>query len=107
VIEILVPLALFCWIIWRFGPTLLRLAGWCSWWLAWACGSQGGYGSFLAFLVIGTLAWGAGTVWFARRRGRWPSAISKRLLTHVCRRHTPLAPAEHLRDHAVFPLRRR
>src|SRR5438067_903536 len=35
----------------RFGPTLTRLTGWCSWWVAWACGSQGGYGYCVAFML--------------------------------------------------------
>ena|ERR1700726_1854440 len=84
----------FVWIAWRFGPTLLRVSGWCSWWAAWACGGQGGYGYCVAFLMLGVLAWGAGTVWFAARRGHWPSAISERLLTRVLGRRSPLARAE-------------
>jgi hypothetical protein len=76
-------LAALAWLVWRFGPTLLRIAGFCSLWIAWACGSQGGYGYCAAFLVLGTLAWGGGTVWYATRRGRWPSALSGRLLTRV------------------------
>jgi hypothetical protein len=31
------------WVVWRFGLTLARVTGWCSWWVAWAYGSQGGY----------------------------------------------------------------
>jgi hypothetical protein len=76
-------LAVFAWIAWRFGPTLARMVGWCSWWVAWACGSQGGYGYCVAFAVFGALAWGAGTIWYAQRRGRWPSALSARLFTRV------------------------
>jgi hypothetical protein len=87
-------LAAFAWIAWRFGPTLLRLGGCCSWWAAWACGSQGGYGYSAIFLLTGTLAWATGTIWYARRRGRWPSALSGRLFTAVLRGHSPLAPAE-------------
>src|ERR1017187_2577938 len=26
------------WLARRFGPALTHLAGWCSWWAAWACG---------------------------------------------------------------------
>jgi hypothetical protein len=82
--------AAFGWIAWRFGPTLLRLAGWSWWWVAWACGSQGGYGYCAALLVLGTLAWSAGTVWYARRRGRWPSPLSRRLLEPMLGKHSPL-----------------
>jgi hypothetical protein len=73
----------FAWIAWRFGPTLLRIAGWSGWWVAWACGGQGGYGYCVAFLVLGTVSWVAGTVWYARRRGRWPSTLSGRLLARL------------------------
>jgi hypothetical protein len=47
--------------------------------VAWAYGSQGGYR--VAFAVFGVLAWGTRTVWYACRRGRWPSALSARLFT--------------------------
>jgi hypothetical protein len=89
-ISIVGLLALFAWIAWRFGPTLLRVGGWCSWWAAWACGSEGGYAYCVALLVLGTLAWSAGTVWYARRRGRWPSPLSRRLLTALLGKHSPL-----------------
>jgi hypothetical protein len=39
VLGLLVALA---WTAYRFGPTLARPTGWCSRWVAWACGSQGG-----------------------------------------------------------------
>jgi hypothetical protein len=91
---------------WRFGAMLLRLAGWCSCCVAWACGSQGGYGYCIAFLALGTLAWATGTVWYARRRGCWPSAISERLLTRALGRHSPLAPDEPPGDRTVVPFRR-
>jgi hypothetical protein len=71
------------WIAWRFGPTLTRVGGWCSFWVAWACGSQGGYGYCAVFVVFGVLAWSVGTVWYARRRGRWPSSLSARLFTRL------------------------
>ena len=87
-------LAAFAWIAWRFGPTLLRMAGWSWWWLAWACGSQGGYWYCLAFLALGTLSWSAGTAWYAKRRGCWPSPLSGRLLTPVLGKHSPLEEAE-------------
>ncbi len=76
-------LAVAGWLAWRFGPTLARVTGWCSWWVAWACGSQGGYAYCVAFLLLGALAWGTGTVWYARRRGHWPSALSARLFTRL------------------------
>jgi hypothetical protein len=85
---------MFGWIAWRFGPTLLRVTGWSWWWVAWVCGSQGGYGYCAAFLVLGTLAWSAGTVWYLRRRGRWPSALSRRLLTPVLGKHGHLDGAD-------------
>lgn len=83
VVGILGFLELVAWLAWRFGLTLLRVTGFCSFGVAWACGSQGGYGYCAAFLVLGALAWGAGTTWYAKRRGRWPSALSRRLLTRV------------------------
>lgn len=76
-------LASAAYVAYRFGPALLRLSGWCSFWAAWVTGGQGGYGYCAAFLLLGLLAWGGGTVWFARRRGRWPSAVSRRVLTRV------------------------
>lgn len=82
-ISLLGVLAAIAYIAWRFGPTLARTTGWCSWWVAWACGSQGGYGYCVAFAVFGVLAWGTGTVWYARRRGRWPSMLSTWLFTRL------------------------
>jgi hypothetical protein len=79
IISLLGLVGAVAWISWRFGPTLARVGGWCSFVVAWACGSQGGYGYCVAFAVFGALAWGLGTVWYARRRGRWPSALSARL----------------------------
>jgi hypothetical protein len=106
VISVVGLFAMLTWIAWRFGPTLLHVACWCSWCVGWACGSQGGYGYCVAFLVLGTLTWGVGTAWYAKRRARWPSAISERLLTRVLGRRSPLAPAESTRDSVVVPLRR-
>jgi len=60
VVRCLWLLAIVAWVGWRFGPMLTRVAGWCSWWVAWACGSQGGYGYCAAFLLLGALAWEAG-----------------------------------------------
>jgi hypothetical protein len=76
-------------------------------WAAWACGSQGGYGYCAAFLALGMLAWSAGAVWYANRRGGWPSAISERLLTRVLGRRSPLVPAELKTESSVVPLHRR
>jgi hypothetical protein len=83
VICVLGLLGAVAWVVYRFGPTLARIAGWCSWWVGWACGSQGGYIYCLAFVLLGVLAWGSGTIWYARRRGRWPSAISARLFMQL------------------------
>lgn len=90
-ICILGLLAAVGYVAWRFGPTLSRATGWCSWWVAWACGSQGGYAYCIAFAIFGALVWGGGTVWYARRRGHWPSALSARLLTRLLGRRTPLS----------------
>jgi hypothetical protein len=82
--------AAFAWVGWRFGPTLLRLSGWCSFWVAWVTGGEGGYDYCIVFLAIGLLAWGGGTVWYAKRRGRWPSTLSGRILSRVLGRRGPL-----------------
>ena len=87
-------LAVFAWISWRFGPTLLRVAEWSAWWVAWACGSQGGYGYCVAFLVLGAVSWGGGTIWYANRRGRWPSAVSARLLARLLDMRNPVTYVE-------------
>jgi hypothetical protein len=96
VITILSFLAVVTWVGWRFGPTLTRVTGWCSWCVAWACGSQGGYGYFVAFLLLGTLAWAGGTIWYAKRRGRWPSALAARLFGRLLDKGTPVAHVEPL-----------
>src|ERR1700736_6577200 len=93
-ITIIGLLGTLVWLAWRFGPTLTRLTGSCCWWLAWACGSQGGYGYCGAFLLLGALAWGGGTIWYARRRGRWPSALSARLFARLLGKRNPLMPTE-------------
>jgi len=90
VICVLGFLAVVGWVGWRFGPTLARVSGWCSWWVAWACGSQGGYGYCAVFLLLGVLAWGGGTIWYARRRGRWRSAVSGRLFARLLRGRNPV-----------------
>jgi hypothetical protein len=89
VVGVLGFLAAVAWVGWRFGPTLARVTGWCSWWAAWACGSQGGYAYCSAFLVLGALAWGGGTYWYAKRRGRWPSALSARLFAPLLGKRNP------------------
>jgi hypothetical protein len=99
-------LAASAWITWRFGPTLLRITGWSAWCVAWACGSQGGYGYGIAFVVLGTLTWVAGTAWYARRRGHWPSVTSERLLMRVLARCGPLRRSELPDDNAIVPRRR-
>jgi hypothetical protein len=74
---------LFAWVTWRFGPTLMRFCGLASWWAGWACGSQGGYGYMVFLVILGTLSWAAGTIWYHARRGRWPSLLSQRLFTRT------------------------
>jgi len=85
-ITLLGLLGIAAWLAWRFGPTLLRLGGWCSWWVAWACGSQGGYADGATLMLLGIVAWSVGTLWYARRRGRWPSPLSAKLFTRLLRR---------------------
>jgi hypothetical protein len=106
VIGVLGLLAASSWIAWRFGPTLLRVSGWCSWCVAWATGSQGGYGYCVAFVALGTLAWTTGTVWCVKRRGRWSSAIAERLLRRVLGRHSPIPLGKRPNDGAVVRPRR-
>ena len=107
VIGIVGFFAVVAWVGWRFGPTLSRVAGWCSWWVAWACGSQGGYGYFAGFLVLGTLAWGGGTIWYARRRGRWPSDVSARLFARLLGRRNPMTHFEEVPAVVMAPRRHR
>jgi hypothetical protein len=64
----------------------------------------GGYGYMAAFLVAGTLAWSAGALWYARRHGRWRSALSPRLFTrllpgrHTCNSRPSRSRAIHARS---------
>jgi hypothetical protein len=76
---------LFAWVAWRFGPTLLRFCGLASWWAGWACGSQGGYSYMVILVILGTLSWATGTIWYHARRGRWPSPLSQRIFTRTPR----------------------
>jgi hypothetical protein len=75
----------FAWLGWRFGPTIARYCGFAFWWIGWACGIGGGYGYAIFFLAGGTLSWGAGTVWYAARRGYWPSLVSERIFAAASR----------------------
>jgi len=77
------------WIIYRFGPAIARLVGIATWWAAWACGSQGALSYMAVLLVLGTALWATGTIWYAKRRGHWPSPISARLLDRNRGRATP------------------
>jgi hypothetical protein len=77
--------ALFSWIVYRHGPALARAAGIGLWWVGWACGSQGAIGYMAGLVVIGTILWAGGTLWYAKRRGHWPSPISARLLDRYLR----------------------
>ena len=79
--------AVAAWVIYRYGPTLARFAGIAFWWAAWCCGSQGGFGYMALLLILGTALWAGGTIWYAKRRGYWPSRISARLLDRHLR-HT-------------------
>jgi hypothetical protein len=74
---------LFVWVAWRFGPTITRFCGIASWWAAWACGSQGGYDYMVVLLILGTGSWAFGTLWYAKRRGHWPSPLSQRIFTRT------------------------
>ena len=93
-ITLLGLLTTLTWLAWRFGPTLTRITGWCSWAIAWAAGSQGGYAYSLALLLLGTIAWGAGTIWYAHRRGRWPSPLSANLFARLLGRRDVLTHVE-------------
>jgi hypothetical protein len=99
-------LATAAYLIYRFGPALARLTGWCAWWVAWACGSQGGYGYCVALLLLGTLAWGGGTIWYERRRGRWPSPLSAKLFTRLLPRHAAARQAQRTGPGDAHVLRR-
>ncbi|HXA55401.1 MAG TPA: hypothetical protein VNV37_11070, partial [Solirubrobacteraceae bacterium] len=46
------------------------------------------------FAVLGSAAWGGGTIWYARRRGRWPSVVSARLFEWVLGDCEPLRRRE-------------
>ena len=81
--------AVAAWIIYRYGPTLGRFAGIAFWWAAWCCGSQGGFGYMAFLLILGTALWAGGTIWYAKRRGYWPSRISARLLDRRARHTSP------------------
>ena len=72
---------LFAWVAWRYGPTITRYCGIASWWAAWACGSQAGYDYMAVLLIVGTGSWAFGTLWYAKRRGHWPSPLSQRIFT--------------------------
>jgi hypothetical protein len=65
----------------------LGYCGWALWWIGWACGAQGGYAYAVFFLTLGTTSWATGTIWYAARRGYWPSLLSRRFFTRVLRRH--------------------
>jgi hypothetical protein len=41
VISVLGLLAVGAWVAWRLGPTLTRVTGWCSWWVAWGTSTNG------------------------------------------------------------------
>jgi hypothetical protein len=99
-------LATAAYLIYRFGPALARLTGWCAWWVAWACGSQGNYGYCAALLLLGALAWGAGTIWYAKRRGHWPSPLSARLFARLLPRHAAALMAQPTRPTAAHVPRR-
>jgi hypothetical protein len=67
--------------------------------------SQGGYGYCAAFLVFGALAWCGDTLWWARRRGCWPSAVSGWLFGRVLGERTVL-PRTVLSVVVIVPRRR-
>jgi hypothetical protein len=73
-------LALVAYCCYRYGPTIARAAGIAMSWAAWCCGSQGAFVYMAGLSALGTVLWAWGTVWYARRRGYWPSRISARLL---------------------------
>jgi hypothetical protein len=80
---------LFAWVAWRFGPSIARYSGAAFWWVGWCCGMGGGYAYAVFFVLWGTGSWAAGTVWYAARRGYWPSLISRRLFARLLRSRYP------------------
>jgi hypothetical protein len=52
-----------------------------------------GYWCCAFLLVLGTLAWGAGTVWWARRSRRWHSSLSRHLFERTLGEHSRLEEA--------------
>jgi hypothetical protein len=66
----------------------------------------GGYAYCAAFALLGTLVCGAGTIWYARRRGYWPSGISASLFARLLGRRNPLTQVE-LPAVVIVPRRRR
>jgi hypothetical protein len=79
-VAILGLVAVLAWASYRYGPTITRATGMAMWWTAWACGSEGAFGYMSVLLALGTSLWAGGTIWYARRRGHWPSPVSARLL---------------------------
>ena len=77
------------WVAWRFGPAIARYCGFAFWWIGWCCGLGGGVGYAVFFIAWGTLSWAGGTVWYAARRGYWPSLVSERIFTRALRSRRP------------------
>jgi hypothetical protein len=71
------------WLLWRFGPTLARALGLAWSWAGWMCALAGGYTYAVGLIAIGAITWGLGTLWYARRRGHWPSGLSARLFARL------------------------
>lgn len=55
-----------------------------------AAGPLAGGICVLGLAAVAGWAWGGGTLWYARRRGRWPSALSARLFTRLLGDRSPL-----------------
>jgi hypothetical protein len=71
------------WVLWRFGPTLARAFGLAWSWAGWMCALAGGWTYAVVLVAVGALAWATGTLWYARRRGHWPSVLSARLFARL------------------------
>ena len=92
-IGVLGFLAVAAWDGWRFGPNHVPTSQSV---LVVGLGSvaSADYGYCVAFLLLGALAWGGGTIWYAKRRGRWPSALSARLFARLLGKRNPVTHVE-------------
>jgi hypothetical protein len=89
IIAIAGVLLALAWVLWRFGPTLVRVFGLAWTWAGWMCAIAGGWTYAIGLIALGAITWGFGTAWYARRRGHWPSAISAHLFARLLGSRNP------------------